>query len=88
VSAGVTFGPWTPGLSVSERQAWLRELRALAHILAGPRHPFTVALRSAIGDLAAADRASMALAELPTRTMRRLLTTYAALNPNPPRRRR
>jgi hypothetical protein len=88
VSAGVTFGPWTPGLSVSERQARLRELRALSHVLAGPRHPLTIALRSAIDDPSAVDCASKALEEIPTRTMRRLLTTYAALNPNPTRRRR
>jgi hypothetical protein len=77
----VTFGPWTPGLPEIERQARLRELRALAHILAGPRHPFTAALQNAIADPSTVDGASAALNELPTRTMRRLLATYAALNP-------
>jgi hypothetical protein len=84
----LTFGPWAPSLTEAERQARLRELRALAHVLAGPRHALTMALRSAIGDPSAADRASKALADLPTRTMRRLLTTCAALNPTPLRPRR
>jgi hypothetical protein len=56
-------------------------------VLTGPRHPFTTALRSAIGDPSAVDRASKALADLPARTMRRLLSTYAALNLTPLRRR-
>jgi hypothetical protein len=83
----LTFGPWASDIPETERHARLRELRALAHVLAGPRHPFTTALRSAIGDPSAVDRASKALADLPTRTMRRLLSTYAALNLTPLRRR-
>jgi hypothetical protein len=52
------------------------------------RHLLAVALRGAISDPSAADRASKALADLATHTMRRLLTSYAAFNPNAPRRRR
>jgi hypothetical protein len=86
VPAEIAFGPWQKGLPRAERLARLRELRALAHVLAGPRHPFTLALKEALTDRTAVDRAGAALADLPTLTMRRLLATFAALKAPPKRR--
>jgi hypothetical protein len=83
----VVFGPWAKGILPAERRARLRELRALAHVIVGPEHEFTVALRDALTDREAVKRAGTALRELPMRTMRRLLASYAALH-RPPKARK
>jgi len=54
------------GAGGSERQARLRELRALSLVYCGRDHPATIALTAAIADPAAADRALAQLDALPT----------------------
>jgi hypothetical protein len=64
-----------------ERQARLRELRALSLLYCGRDHPATIALTEAIADPSAADRALAQLDTLPALRRRRLLANYAALLP-------
>jgi hypothetical protein len=63
------------GCSPAERAARLRELRALAMVYLGLRHPATAAL----GDPTAVDRALAELGAIPALRRRRLLCAYAAL---------
>jgi hypothetical protein len=67
------------GCSSSEHAARLRELRALALVYLGLRHPVTAALSEAIGDPSMVDRALTELGMVPALRRRRLLCTYAAL---------
>jgi hypothetical protein len=67
------------GLPEAERAARCRELRALALVFIGLRHPATVALAEAIGDPAAGPRALALLDAVPALPRRRLLSAYGAL---------
>jgi hypothetical protein len=67
------------GCSPAERAARLRELRALAMVYLGLRHPATAALGVALGDPTAVDRALAELGAIPALRRRRLLCAYAAL---------
>ena len=62
-----------------ERAARMRELRALAMVYCGPRHPVTKALQTAACDPAATQNALAMLDALPALSRRRLLATYGAL---------
>jgi hypothetical protein len=74
------FGPWRDDIDKAERLARLRELRALAHLLA-PNSPLAAALKAAeTGDQAALDAALAELDRLPALARRRILATYAALS--------
>jgi hypothetical protein len=61
------------GCAPAEQAARLRELRALALLYFGLRHPVTAALRDAIGDPAMVDRALTELGMVPVLRRRRLL---------------
>jgi hypothetical protein len=65
--------------SEAERQARLRELRALALVYFGGKHPITAALRAAIVDPDATNHALNLLDASPALTRRRLLAAYGAL---------
>jgi hypothetical protein len=75
----MSFGPWRPGLDDVERRARLREWRAIACLIVGPRHALTIALGDALDDPTAAERARQQLEALPPLPRRRVLATYAAL---------
>ena len=62
-----------------ERAARLRELRALAFVLAGASHAATLALSAAVADPALADDALAELNRMPALTKRRLLAIYGAI---------
>jgi hypothetical protein len=75
-----SFGPWREDIPADERKARVRELRALAYILA-PRSPLVAALTAAeIGDRPALDAALAELDRLSALARRRILGTYAALH--------
>jgi hypothetical protein len=63
----------------------LRELRALALLLCGARHPLTGALAAAVADPAVADAALAEISRLPAVPRRRLLASYARLTGPLPR---
>ncbi|HEX3410640.1 MAG TPA: hypothetical protein VHT00_02885 [Stellaceae bacterium] len=67
------------GCLPAEQAARLRELRALALVYLGLRHPVTAALGEAIGDPSMVDRALAELGAVPALRRRRLLCAYAAL---------
>jgi hypothetical protein len=67
------------GVPEAERTARCRELRALALVYFGLRHPATAALGEAIGDPTAVDRALAELGAVPAFRRRRLLCAYGAL---------
>jgi hypothetical protein len=69
------------GIAESERDARLREMRAVAMLLCGAKHPLTRALERAIIDPGEADGAIAELATLPALQRRRVLATIAALLP-------
>jgi hypothetical protein len=78
--AAAGFGPWRDDLPADERKARVRELRALAHLLA-PNSPLIAALTAAeAGDQTALDAALDEIDRLPALTRRRLLASYAALS--------
>ena len=66
-------------ISEPERAARCRELRALAFVYLGLRHPATVALAEAVADPAAAALALALLDAVPALPRRRLLSAYGAL---------
>lgn len=80
------FGPWAEGIDRAERAARFRSLRALALLLTGSRSALVAELRAAETDPAAAERALVTLEALPSLTMRRLLSSYAALHAPPKHR--
>jgi len=61
-----------------EGLARLREAKIAASLLCGPRHPVTVALKTAIADPQAIDVAIDEIDALPALTRRRLLAAMAA----------
>jgi hypothetical protein len=63
----------------ADRAACCRELRALALVYLGLRHPATVALAKAVADPAAGPRALTLLDAAPALPRRRLLSAYRAL---------
>jgi hypothetical protein len=67
------------GLPEAEQAVRCRELRALALVYLGLRHPATVALAKAIADPAVGPRALALLDTVPALPRRRLLAIYAAL---------
>jgi hypothetical protein len=67
------------GIPEAERTAGCRELRALALVYLGLRHPLTAALGEAIDDPSMVDRALTELGMVPALRRRRLLCTYTAL---------
>jgi hypothetical protein len=67
------------GTGDDERAARLRELRALALVYCGRRHPLTSALSAAIGDPAVTEAALAQLDGLPALRRRRLLASFGAL---------
>jgi hypothetical protein len=79
VRVSVNLGFLMAGLPETERAVRCRELRALALVYLGLRHPATVALAKAIGDPAVGPRALALLDTVPALPRRRLLSTYAAL---------
>jgi hypothetical protein len=79
------FGPWCDDLPAEERKARVRELRALAHLLA-PNSPLIAALTAADAGDQALDAALAELDQLPALARRRILGTYAALHSPVPRK--
>ena len=76
----MTWGPAIDNISNTERVARCRCLRALLHVLAGPAgRDASAALMAAERDPAAALAAVTAVEALPTLTMRRVLSTYSAV---------
>jgi hypothetical protein len=63
-----------------ERAARMCEMRALAAVYCGSRHPVTEALRAAIADPGATGQALRQLDGLPALRRRRLLSAYGALH--------
>lgn len=82
------FGPWADDLDPGERLARTRSLRALAHVLAGPRaSELCELLHRAEVDPATLVPAADALDALAPLDLRRVLSTYAGLaRPLPPSR--
>lgn len=67
------------GAGEAERQARFRELRALALVYFGGKHPITAALGEAIADPGATNHALGLLAAAPALRRRRILASYGAL---------
>jgi hypothetical protein len=67
------------GIPERERAAHCRELRALALVYLGLRHPATIAPAEAVADPAAGPRALALLDAVPALPRRRLLSAYGAL---------
>jgi len=76
--ARTSYGPFEADLSPAERDARLRVLRAIVGLIVGSGHTAVAALRRAEADPDALAEAHAALEALPTRTLRRILATYAA----------
>jgi hypothetical protein len=73
------WGPWTPGLDDVERQALVREMRCLALMIVGERHPLTQALTAAADDLSRLDQVADELQRLPAMPRRRILALAIAV---------
>jgi len=73
------IGPWSAGITETERIARCRKLRALALVYLGPEHPLTAALGEAITDGGALETARAQLGAIPALRRRRLLAAYIAL---------
>jgi hypothetical protein len=73
------FGFLLSDASAGERLGRLRELRALAHVHLGARHPCTLAFAEAVADPAAGERALFELERVAALPRRRLLCTFGAL---------
>jgi hypothetical protein len=73
------WGPFAPYLGPCERAARLRELRAVARLVAGPDCPLMPAIGRALSAPGGLDAIDAALASLPALTRRRVLAAYAAI---------
>jgi hypothetical protein len=74
------YGPWSPDLEPAERSARFRALAALVAILRGSGCPLVHALRAAEHDTGAAARAFELFEDLPALSLRRILSTFAAIH--------
>lgn len=78
-------GPWSAGISRTERAARCREFRALSLLLLGLNHPLTRILGEALDDDGALAAARIELGAIPALKRRRLLSAYLGLLPAPRR---
>ncbi|TGD94905.1 hypothetical protein [Methylobacterium nonmethylotrophicum] len=75
------FGPWADGLSTAERQARLRCMRGLVHLIAGPRgQRLADTLARAEVDEDALRQSVDELGRLTPVDRRRVLASFAALH--------
>jgi hypothetical protein len=74
------YGPWSPGLKSAERSARFRGLAALVAVFRGSGCSLVHALRAAERDSDAAARAFVLFEELPALSLRRILSTFAAIH--------
>jgi hypothetical protein len=70
------YGPWSPGLKPAERAARFRALAALVAVFRGSGCPLVRVLRAAEH---AAARSFVLFEELPTLSLRQILSTFAAI---------
>ena len=75
---GFGFGPWVHKDPI-EHTAEVRELRAVAKLILGARHPLFGLLSAAVADPAALVEAEVAIRVLPALQRRRLLASAGAL---------
>lgn len=75
-----TWGPFSPDIDTAERNARLRSLRTVVHIVMGPRcEPLSALLSMAEVDPSWLLDANHELNALPTRDRRRVLASYGSV---------
>lgn len=80
MNAAGDFGPWANGISLAERVARLRSMRALAHVYCPGNPEFTDALAAAEDNPDALGRARRLLEYLPAPGLKKMLAAYGRLS--------